>query len=259
MSAYLRTALASFRFQLLLMRNDPHAAMALATTPLFAVVFLAIVRHAGRDDLVGFAALAPVLISLWQMSTNVSGEIIAQDRGFGTLEPIVATPASYASVLLGRVTAVSTVGLLSFVEVWLVTRLVFGVTITVEHRAVFVATVMAAVFAMSGTALVMASVFALGRSTRIFQQTMTYPFYVLGGVLVPIALLPEWLQPLSRIVFLSWTADLLRDTLQPGKVDDVAARLAAVAALGGVTLGIGGFLLDRVMRRVRRTGTLGYA
>lgn len=255
----MRTALASFHFQLLLMRNDPHAAIALATTPLFAVVFLSVVRHAGRDDLIGFAALAPVLISLWRMSSDVSGEVIAQDRGLGTLEPLVATPASYASVLLGRVTAVSAAGLLSFVEVWLVTRFVFGVTIVLEHPLVFLSTVLAAVFAMSGTALVMASVFALGRSTRIFQQTLTYPFYVLGGVIVPVAMLPAWIRPLSRIVFLSWTADLMRDALQPEHVDAFAARLLAVLVIGAVTLALGTFLLGRVLRRVRRTGTLGFA
>jgi ABC-2 type transport system permease protein len=106
---------------------------------------------------------------------------------------------------------------------------------------------------------VMASVFALGRSTRIFQQTLTYPFYVLGGVIVPVALLPAWVRPLSRAVFLSWTADLLRDALQPSPVENVGGRLLGVVALGAAALAVGGFLLDRVMRRVRRTGTMGYA
>lgn len=258
-AGHLRTGSAAFRFQLLLLRKEPQAFIALATTPLFAIVFLSVVRHAGREDLVGFAALAPVLISLWRMSTDVSGEVVGQDRGLGTMELIIATPASYGSLVMGRVTAVSAVGLLSFIEVWIVTRVLFGVTITFEHPGVFMATLVVAVFAMSGTALVMASVFALGRSTRIFQQTMTYPFYLLGGVIVPVALLPDWLRPISRIVFLSWTADLLRDALAAPPVDDVLQRLGIIAVIGSVTLVIGAFLLERVLRRVRLAGTMGFA
>jgi ABC-2 type transport system permease protein len=256
---HLRLLASSFRFELLVLRTEPNAFIALATAPLFAIVFLSVVRHAHRDDLIGYAALAPLLISMWRMSTDISGEVIGQDRSYGTLEPIIATPASYGTVLLGRIMAVSVIGLISFAEIWLVVRVMFGTAIRFEHPTVFVATLAAAVFAMSGTALVMASVFALGRSTRIFQQTLTYPFYLLGGVIVPVAFLPRWLQPLSRLVFLSWAADLLRDALTPKPVANLGGRLAAVVVIGTVMLSIGGTLVARALRRVQRTGTLGYA
>ncbi len=101
-----------------------------------------------------------------------------------------------------------------------------------EHPVVFGSTLVAAAFAMSGTAVVMAAVFALARSSRIFQQSLTYPFYVLGGILVPVSFLPVWVRPFSRLVFLSWTADLLRASLSPEAVTDVGPRIGAVVALG---------------------------
>lgn len=120
-------------------------------------------------------------------------------------------------------------------------------------------TLVAAAFAMSGTAVVIAAVFALARSSRIFQQSLTYPFYVLGGILVPIAFLPAWVRPFSRLVFLSWTADLLRGSLSPAAVPDVALRLAAVVALGLAGFLCGTVLLRRILDRVRALGTMTYA
>ncbi len=249
----------AFVLQLHVIRTNPDYFLALATAPVSAVVFLSVVRHAGRPDLVPFALAAPVLMALWRTSIMASGEIVNEDRGLATMEPTIAAPASYPMAILGRIAAVSAVGLLGLPEVWLVARVVFGITITVEHPAVLILTLAAAAFAMSGTAVVMAAVFALGRSARIFQQTLTYPFYVLGGVLVPVSLLPFWVRPFSRLVFLSWTADLLRASLSPAPVHDAALRLAAIVALGLAGFVGGTLLLRKVLHRVRDLGTITYA
>ncbi|MDP8911625.1 MAG: ABC transporter permease, partial [Actinomycetota bacterium] len=66
------------------------------------------------------------------------------------------------------------------------------------------------------------------------------------------------LQPLSAVVFLSWSADLLRSTLEAAPVDDVATRLGMVALLGACGFAAGAFVLDRVLARVRETGDLAH-
>ncbi len=249
----------SFLLQLHVIRRNPDYFLGLAIAPLSAVIFLSVVRHAGREDLVPFALVAPVLMALWRTSIMVSGEIINEDRGLGTMEPTIAAPGSYPTVVLGRIAAVSAVGLLGLPEVWLVARVIFDIRITVDHPLVFMLSLVAAAFAMSGTAVVMAAVFCLGRSSRIFQQTLTYPFYVLGGILVPVSVLPLWARPFSRLIFLSWTADLLRASLSPAPVEDVALRLAVILALGLAGFLGGTALLRRVLDRVRNLGTITYA
>ena len=249
----------SFRLQLQIIRTNPDYYVALAIAPVATVVFISVVRHAGRNDLVAFAVVAPALISLWRTSIMASGEIVNEDRDQATMEPTVATPAAYSTVVLGRILGVSAVGLVGFPVVGLVARLVLDVPLTVEHPAVFALTLAAAAFAMSGTAVVMAAVFALARSSRIFQQTLTYPFYVLGGILVPVSYLPVFVRPLSRLVFLSWTADLLRASLAPAPVDDAGVRLAVIVGLGLAGFACGTVLLRRILDRVRALGTMTYA
>jgi ABC-2 type transport system permease protein len=159
--------------------------------------------------------------------------------------------------VLGRVLAVTTIGLLSFVEVWLVARLLFGVWIEIEHPIAFLLTLAATAFAVSGTAVIMAAVFVLSRTPRTFQNSLSFPFYVLGGVLVPVSFLPDWLEPVSGVIFLSWSAGLLRDSLGETAIDDFAARLGVVVLLGAIGFAVGYGLLARILHRARSEGSLG--
>ena len=97
--------------------------------------------------------------------------------------------------------------------------------------------------------------YCFGKTTRTYQNAIAGPLYLLGGVLVPVSFLPEFIQPVSRLIF--WSADLLRDTLQPGPIEDVAQRLGAIAALGSVGGAIGAALFGRLLTHLRREGTLG--
>jgi ABC-2 type transport system permease protein len=252
----MRTFLVGVRHQLRVIVSDPDYVMPLLTVPMFTVTFLAIVRHAGRDDLTSYALLAPVLIALWALSLLSSGEVIAGDRFEGTLEPAIASPSSFAALVLGRIFAVTAIALFAFAEVAAAAWLVFGVTIEVHHPGAFALTLAATAFAVAGTAVIMAALFVLSRSPRTFQNSLSFPFYVLGGVLVPVAFLPDWLEPLSKLVFLSWSADLLRASLAEAPVADLARRVAAIVALGAAGFAIGALLLRWILVRVRRDGSL---
>lgn len=251
--------LAGWRMQLCSMRGNPDWFLALIVVPLQTVVFVTIFQHAGRGDLTSHGVLAPVLIALWTLSLQTSGELITHERENGSLEGLLAAPGRFDVVMLGRISAVTVLSLLAFVEAWLIGWLLTGSPIPVEHPWLFAVTVVVSAFAMTGWAAVMASVFVLARSARTFQNSLSYPFYILGGVLVPVAMLPEWVQPLSRLVFLSWTSDLLRDTLAPAPVTAALPRLAVVLALGLLGFALGHHLLQRTLRRVRTTGTLTHA
>lgn len=250
---------AAFRLQLHVLRADASQIQTLAMVPLFTVIFLQIVRYADRADLTGYAVLAPVLIAIWALALQSSGEVIEDDRWQGIVDLAVASPTPFAVIVLGRVLAVTLVSLFAFVEVWLVSWIVFGIVVVVEHPLVFALTVVVTAFAAAGTATIMASLFIVTRSARTFQNSLSWPFYVLGGVLVPVSFLPDWLEALSAVVFLSWSADLLRASLAAEAVHDVGYRLAVIVLLGACGFAIGFALLARMIHQARRTATLGLA
>lgn len=250
---------AGWRMQAQSMRNNPDWFLTLILAPLQTVVFVTIFQHAERGDLTAYGVLAPALIALWALSLQTSGELISQERENGSLEGLLAAPGQFDVMMLGRISLVTTLALLAFVECWLTGWLITGQLVPIAHPVVFGVVVVVSAWAMTGWAGVMASVFVLARSARTFQNSLSYPFYVLGGVLVPVALLPDWLQPLTRLVFLSWSSDLLRASLAAEPVKGLLLGLSAIVLLGGVGFALSHHLLSRALTRARTTGSLSHA
>src|ERR671934_1300102 len=114
----MRAFLAGARVQLRFIRAYPDALIPFFTAPLFTVIFLTIFRHAGREDLTPYAAIAPVFIALWWLALFQSGWVITHERWSGTIELLVATPSDFAATVLGRILATTLLGVVSFVEAW---------------------------------------------------------------------------------------------------------------------------------------------
>ena len=249
-------AWAAVRLQFSLMLKIPTTLMVLVTIPSYTVIFLSVTEQADRPDLIGAAVLAPVLIALWGLAVWVSGLVVSFDRWFGVLEGVVASPTPYAVVLFARILTITVISLVAFVEVWLTAWIGFGVIVPVAHPFEFGLTVVVSVAAMAGTAVILSSMYVLSRMAITIGNSASFPIYVLGGVLVPVSLLPDWLEPLSRIVFLSWSSDLLRDALTAAPVERFWSRLAMIAVLGGIGFAAATRVLGVVLRKVRETGEL---
>jgi ABC-2 type transport system permease protein len=251
--------LAGFKVELRILRANPDAFIPLLTAPLFTIIFLAIVRQGGRHDLQPDALMAPVLMTLWWFALYEGGKVITDDRWQGLLESVLAAPVGFASVILGRIAAMMCLGLFGFFEVWAVGEALFGVGIPFEHPAALVLTLLATVFSMAGTAVAFAALFVMTRNATTFTNSASFPFYVLGGIFVPIAILPGWIEPVSSAIFLSWSADLLRASMRPAPIDDFWGRLGMVLLLGCISFAIGRAVLALVLRRMRITGELATA
>lgn len=251
--------LGAARFQLQTFRHNPECLMAMLLVPFQTVVFMSLVRYADRPELTGYAILAPAVIAVMMMAILESGELISRDRGLGTFEALLALPVSIPTVILIRTGVVTLISLLAIGESWLTASLLFGATVEIAHLGVFLVTLLATAVGVAGAATTMSATFILSRSARTFQNSISYPILLLGGAFVPVDLLPGWLQPISRVVFLSWSTDLLRDSLNPAPMTAVAGRLAMVVLLGAAMFGVGLWIYRIILRRVRTTGEVSFA
>jgi ABC-2 type transport system permease protein len=255
-----RTAfVVGLRFQLRLSRHQPGELTPFLTVPLSSLVFIAVVLHAERPDLLANALVAPVLIGLWLLSISISASILDEERWQGTLELSMAAPVGLHSVLLGRICAVTCFGVVPIAGSWLLGWLVFGVDPLPHHPVLFTVTLVLTGCAIAGTSTLLMALFALSRAMLTMQNFLSYPVYVVSGVLVPVQYLPDWLQPLSWTSFLYWSAALLRDCLGSGEVRAAGPRLLAIAVLGIAGLVAGRVVMRVVSRRLRGLGTVTHA
>ena len=253
----MRAVWAGYRLQTRAFRAYPDSLFPLFMTPFLALIFLMIIDNAGREDLAPYAVVAPVFMALWWVSVTTAGGVISWDRWQGMLELLVAAPAPFPLVVFGRILAVTTIGLVGFVEVWVIAKLLYPVDFVVRHPLEFAATLVASAAAMAATGVALASLFVLARNAITFVNSASYPFFVLGGVLVPASFLPDSVEHVSSAVFLSWSADLLRSALAPEPVDAFGFRVGMVLALGAAGLAVGAAAMTYFLKRVRRKGELG--
>ncbi|MET0792429.1 MAG: ABC transporter permease [Polyangiaceae bacterium] len=245
------------RTQLRQSRRNVEDLLPVIVMPLLTFGSMAIFLDAGRLDLVGHALTASTLITIGQMGFFVGSDLVSLDRRDHLLELTVATPIAYGAVLATRISVITTLGLLGVLEGWSIVRFAFGVPVPLPHPGLLLATLLATVVAATGMATLFSALFGLARATRTFQHAVNGPFYLLGGVLVPIGYLPTWLQALSPFTFFYWSAGLLRDCLHPGALEHVAVRLVVIVALGVLFGGAGILIVNRMLHRLRREGALG--
>lgn len=237
-------------------RREPSNLTVLVTTPVYAALFLSLGAHTGSEVATLSAVFAPAMMSLWFMAVSFGGDVIRNERIEGTLEALVAAPAKLPVLIAGRLAPVGLIGLLCFAESYAVAVLGFGVSVTVPHPWVLLFTIGLTVVAIVTTASALAGLFVFSRKVITFQNLLTYPFYILGGIMVPVALYPPVIQVLSHVVFLSWASDLLRDSTGTAPVAGWPGRELVIVLLGAVAWVWGWWLLNRIVERIRSTGTV---
>ncbi|MCT1549642.1 ABC transporter permease [Brevibacterium casei] len=253
------TFLEASRVQIRTSLRAPEHLVVVFLAPWFSLIFLSMLRQAGREDLAAVMVLGTGLVGIWFVAVNVGAGAIQNDRIMGTLEMSIAAPANYGVVLCGRIFPVVGLGLLAIPEAWLIAKFVFGIDIPIQNLALTTLTLVVTVAATAGTATLLSSVMILSRNTRLVQGNIEYPLYVLAGTVFPLDQLPEVLQWLSQLFYLSWSAALLRDAATQEHVDDVMFRVAVIAGLGAAAFVAGIWLIQHTIKRIRTTGGIGTA
>ncbi|HUA28987.1 MAG TPA: ABC transporter permease [Streptosporangiaceae bacterium] len=253
----MREVLAGLRLQSWLFRRNPGYLLHFMTIPFFSAIFLSGVEQAGKTSLLGYAIIGPAMIGLWVVSLDLGGSIINLERMQQTFELQVIVPGSFTRVLLGRVLTITGIGMFTFVESVLFARLAFGVDLSVAQPVPLALTLVVTAVAMAGTSTAMAAVFVASRDAPFYANALGYPFYILGGVVVPVTFLPLWVRPLSWLTYLYWSSALLRGSLTAAPISQLGWRLLAVIGVGVTSYTIGLWATARVIDRLRRQGTVG--
>ncbi|HSM02798.1 MAG TPA: ABC transporter permease [Acidimicrobiia bacterium] len=252
----MRAALAAYRMQMSLVFRTPNFWMVQFITPAQTILFLSVIDAFGRPDLLAHAIIAPTLITIWYTAVWTGGSVVRNDRWNGALELHAAAPAPYGVIVPARVAAVMSMALLAVPLALGTAAITYGVDIDIQHPWLLLGALVLVVVGTTGFAAILTSMTILSRAANTIQNSASYPFLLLGGVFVPLALLPTWVQPLGHLVFLSWGSDLVRDGITEPTVDWVPGRLAVLTALALAGFVVAHGLIRVVMRRVRVTGEI---
>ncbi|MFI7708585.1 ABC transporter permease [Nonomuraea sp. NPDC049480] len=246
-----RALLASTRVQL---KSETRLAGVMAGVVQPAVFMAVTLLAAGQAATGARTAIGCGLLGLWGAIVWRFGLVLRQERQRGILPGIVSRPTGLVVVLIGKsIGSVLRSAALTVLTVGVVAA-VAGHPVHIAAPVGFTLTALATLVSATALGLLLCSVFLLARSAVRIAETLIYPVFILGGLLVPTALLPGWAQQLSTLISLRWASELLLDAAagggqQPGDWLLLAATSAAYAVGAVVSLRV-------VLRRIHAEGTL---
>ncbi|HEX6925895.1 MAG TPA: ABC transporter permease [Longimicrobiaceae bacterium] len=199
----------------------------------------------------GLAAMQLVGVSIRSIPASISGGISS-----GTLEALLATPASMPQLLAGM-TGYGMLWATAKAATLILGIVIFGGAIALKGLPLAILILVLLVLAHLPLGLLLASGVLVFRTTGPIGPTVMGAFGLLGGVYYSTSVIPEVVRPLASLVPLTYGLRAFRRALLSGdSFSAVAVDLGVLALLAAVLMVVGLAAFRWSLRYARRTGTL---
>ena len=250
----LRFLAVSWLLQLKMIMRSPFDGIGNVVYPLFfATVAFFVFRAGDSPRTLIYASLGGAVMGMWSSVSTSAGSAMQRERWWGTLELLVAAPRHFSLVMLPATLGLATIGIYNLAATLLWGRFAFGIPLTIEHPLLFGLSVVGTVLSFGGLGLLFAVSFVRFRAAWVLGNFFEYPVWLICGFLVPLALLPEWVRPVSWVLAPTWGMNAIRQSALGGTpVPDLFLCLGLGAAY--ITAAV--LVTGRVLGDARARGTL---
>ena len=169
------------------------------------------------------------------------------------LELLVAAPMPFWAVALPITIAIAAIGVYSVVVELLYARLLFGVPVSIEDPLVFVVALLPATIAIGMLGFLLAAAFVRYRAAWAVGNLFEFPVWTVCGFLIPLALLPGWVEPLSWVLAPTWAMGALHDAALGASAWDDIAMCVVLSVVYGV---LGAVALRHFLHSARANASL---
>jgi ABC-2 type transport system permease protein len=187
------------------------------TPVVLATIAFYLFRSGAQEETLLYAALGAGLMGIWATTLFGSGGAIQWQRWQGTLELLIAAPVPFIAVLVPLTVATSAYGLVSLVSTLVWGRVLFGIELELVHPVLFFVALPSAVIGLGLLGLLLASTFVLYRNANALSNFLGEPVWLITGMLVPVSLLPGFVEPLSWILAPTWGVRAIREAALGGE------------------------------------------
>ena len=200
------------------------------------------------------AAVGTGMMGIWSLTTTAAAAALQFRRRIGILELLVAAPLPFWAVLAPITIAISALGIYSLAASLIYTRFLYGVSLGIQDWFAFGVSACAGILAIGMLGLMLGAAFVRFRAAWAVGNLFEFPVWTICGLLIPIAVLPAWVEPVSWIFARTWGMNALREsalgTGSPWGDVGMCVLLSVVYCV------LGAVLLRYFLRSARRRGTL---
>ncbi len=208
----------------------------------------------GAPSYFAFAAIGVVLGGVLD-STSVSvASRLREEQLTGTLEALAVQPITPLSLCVGLVSFPFVFACINAAVFLSLASLAMGLDVSRTSWTGVVVTLLASAVALAPLGVLAGAVVLLVKRGVVIVSGLAYVMAILGGSVFPIAVLPDWLEPVGRAMPMRFAFDGVRAALFRGEhwEHDVLVLLALGLVLAPVALTA--FAL--ALRRTKSAGTL---
>ncbi len=232
----------------------------------FAVSFYFIGRFVGRPDAIAdleggyfeFVLLGSVVTTFASVGTATFSRLMEAEHDTGTLEAVLVTPAPLWTVFLGGFLLPAAMALTQTLAVVVIGLGLFGSGLDLAALAAGVPFVVLTTLAFCGLGILGAAFIVVAKRGNPFTGPVNQLTLLLSGALYPVSVLPDGIEPLSRLVPAYYAIRSLRSMVLGGTgPGDHLGDLAVLAAFALVSLPASLLVLRRALDTARSAGTLG--
>jgi ABC-2 type transport system permease protein len=199
------------------------------------------------------AGLGASVLGVWSAVSTPSAGTLQNERYQGTLELLVGSPAPLAPILMSVTLSMATIGAYSFLATLLWGRFAFGIPIHIEAMLPFVLSMLAAILSVGALGFLLAVSTVRYRSAWAVGAALEMPVWLVGGFVIPLTTLPDWVRPLSYALAPTWGMSALKHSAFGGAWLGDAALCVGLSAL---YLLLGTLLCQRLLRSAREHASL---
>lgn len=248
---------AVWRAAVLQARETTRVKTALVISVIQPVVFLAVASRRGspadprQTTEIVFGC---VMIALWSSTVWGAGTLLRREAAQGTLAALLVRPVSLLSVLMGKTLGIAAAGLVRALAAVAVAAPLLGLRADIPGPLAVAVIVTAAWASAAAMGLALSGAVFLSRAGLRIIEALGYPVFVLGGLIIPLQMLPSGLRWPAQAVSLHHVTGMVHDAAQ-GRMP-APGDLGAVALLTAIYLAGGVWAFHTVLRRGRARGTL---
>jgi len=207
-------------------------------------------------DAIPFIAVGNALQSLsWNTVFSVIN-ITGHDKWDGTLQLVLATPASRLPLFIGRAMIHVLDGLLSVAISFFFAAFIFGVNFGQTNALALTVAVVLTSFTMSGFGLLIGGFSFHFRNPLVFANIFTFILLIFCGINFPVQDLPPQIQPASYIFPLTYGVTAARNAIAGATLIDISPILGQQLAVGLVSIMLGYFFFQAFERSARKSGKI---
>jgi len=198
-----------------------------------------------------FEFIAPGMMAMVVMMSLMTGlpHAISYEKDIGTMDGLLVAPISRLSIILGKVMAQTTLGMVQGLLILVLAMALFGVVVYGSILLVILLLLLI-VFSFVGLGILITSFTDNEQTASMIMMTLMFPMMFMSGVFFPLQQMPWFMQYIARCLPLTYATSAMRKVVVLGAdMPSIMTEVTILLVFGVVMLAIAVPMFKKAMSR----------